>query len=170
MSKSARKRQGRPSRGTPTPLGYGYLTHHLPRKVTLARISDSATDEQVWILETRGKETQLYNTTIRCLGLGGRKKHTHTTDKLFLQVQTSAEGAAAPSASFPPFGGIWPGLKRRHGRKDLHLEGGRQHRAWALTARLSARVLARADTPASRSVASASYPSRTSARLTALAA
>jgi hypothetical protein len=102
MSKSTRKRQGRPSRGTPTPLGYGYLTHHLPRKVTLALISDSATDEQVLILETRGKETQLYNTTIRCLGLGGRNKHTHTTDKLFLQVQTSTEGAAAPSASFPP--------------------------------------------------------------------
>jgi hypothetical protein len=34
----ARKRQGRPSRGTPTPPGYGYLTHHLPQKVTLARI------------------------------------------------------------------------------------------------------------------------------------
>jgi hypothetical protein len=84
------------------PPGYGYLTHHLPRKVTLARISDSATDEQVLILETRGKETQLYNTTIRCLGLGGRKKHTHTTDELFQQVQTSTEGAAAPSASFPP--------------------------------------------------------------------
>jgi hypothetical protein len=99
---STRKRQGRPSRGTPTPPGYGYLTHHLPRKVTLARISDSATDEQVLILETRGKETQLYNTTIRCLGLGGRKKHTHNTDKLFLQVQTSTEGTTAPSASFPP--------------------------------------------------------------------
>jgi hypothetical protein len=101
-SKSARKRQGRPSRGTPTPPRYGYLTHHLPRKVTLARISDSATDKQVLILETRGKKTQLYNTTIRCLGLGGRKKHTHTTNKLFLQVQTSTEGASAPSASFPP--------------------------------------------------------------------
>jgi hypothetical protein len=37
-----------------------------------------------------------------CLGLGGRKKHTHTTDKLFLQVQTSIGGAAAPSASSPP--------------------------------------------------------------------
>jgi hypothetical protein len=36
------------------------------------------------------------------LGLGGRKKHTHTTDKLFLQDQTSAGGAAAPSASIPP--------------------------------------------------------------------
>jgi hypothetical protein len=30
MGKSARKRQGRPSRGIPTPPGYGYLTHHLP--------------------------------------------------------------------------------------------------------------------------------------------
>jgi hypothetical protein len=84
------------------PPGYGYLTHHLPRKVTLARISDSAIDEQVLILETRGKETQLYSTTIRCLVLSGRNKHTHTTDKLFLQVQTSIEGAAAPSALFPP--------------------------------------------------------------------
>jgi hypothetical protein len=37
-----------------------------------------------------------------CLGLDGRKKHTHTTDKLFLQVQTSVGGAAAPSASTPP--------------------------------------------------------------------
>jgi hypothetical protein len=65
------------------PPGYGYLTRHLPRKVTLARISDSATDEQVRILETGGKETQLYNTTIRCLGLSGHEKHTHTPSKLF---------------------------------------------------------------------------------------
>jgi hypothetical protein len=85
-SKSACKRQGRPSRGTPTPPRYGYLTHHLPRKVTLARISDSATDEQVLILETRGKKTQLYNPALKCLSPSGRKKHTHTTDKLFLQV------------------------------------------------------------------------------------
>jgi hypothetical protein len=45
---------------------------------------------------------QLYNTMMICLGLGGRKKHTHTTKKLFLQVQTSTGGAAAPSASTPP--------------------------------------------------------------------
>jgi hypothetical protein len=44
------ERQGRPSRETPTPPGYGYLTHHLPRKVTRARISDYAT-EQVLTLE-----------------------------------------------------------------------------------------------------------------------
>ena len=65
-------------------------------------MSDSATDKQVLILKTRGKEMQLYNTTMTCSGLGGRKKHTHTTDKLFLQVQTSIGGAAAPSASTTP--------------------------------------------------------------------
>jgi hypothetical protein len=37
-----------------------------------------------------------------CLGPDSRKKHTHTTDKLFLQVQTSVGGAVAPSASTPP--------------------------------------------------------------------
>jgi hypothetical protein len=50
------ERQGRPSRGTPTPPGYGYLTHHLPRKVTHARISDSAT-EQVLTLENFSART-----------------------------------------------------------------------------------------------------------------
>jgi hypothetical protein len=50
------ERQGRPSQGTPTPPGYGYLTCHLARKVAHARISDSATNEQVLMLETRGKK------------------------------------------------------------------------------------------------------------------
>jgi hypothetical protein len=42
------------------PPGYEYLTHHLPRKVTLIRINDSAIDRQVVMLETRGEETQLF--------------------------------------------------------------------------------------------------------------
>ena len=33
-------------------------------------------------------------------GLGGREKHTHTTDKLSLQVQTSIEGTTAPRCCF----------------------------------------------------------------------
>jgi hypothetical protein len=45
---------------------------------------------------------------IICLGLGGCEKHTHATDKLFLQDQTSTEGAAAPSASFSPSAGSGP--------------------------------------------------------------
>jgi hypothetical protein len=39
------ERQGRPSRGTLTPPGYGYLTRHLPRKVNHARISGSAIEQ-----------------------------------------------------------------------------------------------------------------------------
>jgi hypothetical protein len=68
------ERQGQPSRGTPTPPGYGYLTHHLPRKVAHARISDSATDEQVLMLETRGKK---HNFIPKCSGLSSHKEQTH---------------------------------------------------------------------------------------------
>jgi hypothetical protein len=67
-------------------------------------------------------------------------------------------------------GGTWPGLGRWYGRKDFQPKGGRQHRARALMVRFSARVPARADASAGRSVASASCPPRTSARLTASAA
>jgi hypothetical protein len=68
------ERQGRPSPGTPTPPGYGYLTHHLPRKVAHARISDSATDEQVLMLETRGKK---HDFIPKCSGLSSHKEQTH---------------------------------------------------------------------------------------------
>jgi hypothetical protein len=68
------------------------------------------------MLETRGKDTQLYNTTTVCLGLGGRKKHMHTTDKLILQVQTSIGGQQHPRRRLhlrrnPT------GLGRQHGRR-----------------------------------------------------
>jgi hypothetical protein len=152
------------------PPGYGYLTHHLPRKVTLAQISDFATDEQVLILETRGKETQLYNMTIRCLGLGGRKKHTHTTDKLFLQVQTSTEGAAAPSASFPP--SVEPG-PASDGDTGGRMSTAKEDASTALGPPRPGSPQGfrpEADASAGRSVASASCPPRTSARLTASAA
>jgi hypothetical protein len=33
-------------------------------------------------------------------------------------------------------GRIWPGLRQRHGRKDLHLKRGSQRRAWALVSRV----------------------------------
>jgi hypothetical protein len=36
-------------------------------------------------------------------------------------------------------GRIWPGLRRRHGRKDLHLKGGSQHCTWALDGRVKPR-------------------------------
>jgi hypothetical protein len=49
------------------PPGYEYLTHHLPREATLARTNTPVTDKKVQILETRGKEMQLYNTARMCL-------------------------------------------------------------------------------------------------------
>jgi hypothetical protein len=113
-NESARKRQGRPSRGTPTPPGYGYLTHHLPRKVTLAWINDYATDRKVVMLETRGKKTQLFNTTIKCLGLGGREK----TCACYIQTVPAGSGISRGSSS--TLGGTWPGLGRRPRRRDLH--------------------------------------------------
>jgi hypothetical protein len=109
-NKSACKRQGRPSRGTPTPLGYGYLTRHLPRKITLTWVSDPATDEQIRIRETGGKETQLYITTTKCSGLGGRERHIHIQNKLLRQNQASPGGGAAPLALFPPSARSAPAL------------------------------------------------------------
>jgi hypothetical protein len=49
--------------------------------------------------------------------------------------------------------------------EDLHLEGTRQHHAWAIATRVSSGNPARADGSTGRSVASASCPPRTSARL-----
>jgi hypothetical protein len=109
-SKSARKRQGRLSRGTPTPPGYGYLTHHLPRKVTLARISDFATDEQVLILEKRGKETQLYNTTIKVF----RPRRSQKTYAYYRQTGPAGSDIGRGSSStlgvVSTLGGTWPSL------------------------------------------------------------
>jgi hypothetical protein len=68
------ERQGRLSRGTPTPPGYRYLTRHLPQKVAHARISDSAIDKQVLMLETRGKK---HSFIPKCSGLSSHKEQTH---------------------------------------------------------------------------------------------
>jgi hypothetical protein len=104
-----------------------------------------------------------------CLGLGGRKKHTHTTDKLFPQVQTSIGGAAAPSASTPPSAESGPA-------SDGDTVGGSPPRRKMSAPRLGHRRQGllknpvRADGLSDRSVASASCPPRTSARLMASAA
>jgi hypothetical protein len=110
-----RKRQGRPSRETPTPLGYGYLTHHLPREATLARTSISVTDKKVQILETRGKETQLYDTARVCVGLGGRRKHTLQDDPILKARILTVEGSSSTLGVDNTFGEVRPGLGRRHG-------------------------------------------------------
>jgi hypothetical protein len=111
------------------PPGYGYLTHHLPQKVTLARINDYAIDRQVVMLEARGKKTQLFNTTIKCLGLGGREK----TCACYRQTVSAGSGIGRGSSStldvVSTLSRTWPGLGRRPGRKGPPPKGGRQHRA-----------------------------------------
>jgi hypothetical protein len=129
-NKGACKWQGRPSRGIPTPLGYGYLTHRLPRKITLTWVSNPATDERVRICKTGGKETQPYITMIKCSGLGGRRRHTFIQNKLLRQNQASpGEGAAL----------------RLHPRRDLPRHrttaqaGGSLPRRWSPAPRLGPR-------------------------------
>jgi hypothetical protein len=91
------------------------------------------------------------------LGLSGRKKHTHTTNKLILQVQTSIGGQQHPRRRFHYRRNLTrPRTATRS--EDLPLEGRRQHRAWAIAARVSSRNPAQADGLISRPVASASRP------------
>jgi hypothetical protein len=128
------KRQGRLSRGTPTPPGYGYLTHHLPRKVTHARTRDYAT-EQVLIHETRGKRSFIIR-QLQCLGLGGREKHAHTSKQIVLAGSYIGRGRSSTLGVISTLGRNWPGLGRRHERKDLHLKEGSQRRTRALDSRV----------------------------------
>jgi hypothetical protein len=117
------------------PPGYGYLTHHLPRKVTHARISDSAIG-QVLTHETRGKKMQLYNPTIKMF----RPRRPQKTYAYFKQTVSAGSdigrGRNNTLGVISTLGRIRPSLGQRHGRKDLHLEGGSQRRAWALDSRV----------------------------------
>jgi hypothetical protein len=99
------------------PPGYGYLTHHLPQEATLARTNIFVTDKKVQILETRGKETQLYNTARVCFGLGGCRKHT-LQDNLILQARVlTLEGSSSTLGIDNTFGEVRPSLGRRRGPK-----------------------------------------------------
>jgi hypothetical protein len=130
------KRQGPPRRGTPTPPGYGYLTHHLPRKVTHARTRDSATDEQVLTHEMRGKKTQLYNPMIKMFR-PQRPQETYAYLKQTVPAGSDiSRGRSSTLNVVSTLGRIWPSLRRQHERKDLHLKGGSQRRAWALDSRV----------------------------------
>jgi hypothetical protein len=75
LSKRSLERQGRPSRGTPTPLGYRYLTCHLPRKATHARLSGSAS-RQASPSARNEEETRHYAKMPKCSGLSSRKEQT----------------------------------------------------------------------------------------------
>jgi hypothetical protein len=75
LSKRGLEQQGRSSRGTPKPPGYGYLTRHLPRKATHARLSGSAS-RQASPSARNEEETRLHAQIPKCSGLSSRKKQT----------------------------------------------------------------------------------------------
>jgi hypothetical protein len=75
LSKRGLEWQGRPSRGTPTPPGYGYLTCHLPHRATHTRLSGS-TSRQASPSARNEEETRLHARIPRCLGLDSHNKQT----------------------------------------------------------------------------------------------
>jgi hypothetical protein len=76
LSKRGLERQGRSSRGTPTPPGYGHLTRHLPRKATHTRLSGSASQQASPSAQNK-EETRLHAQIPKCLGLSSHKEQTH---------------------------------------------------------------------------------------------
>jgi hypothetical protein len=88
------------------------------------------------MLETRGKKTQLYTLTLKMFR-PQRPRETYT----YLEQTVPAgsgigRGRSSTLGVVSTLGRIWPGLRRQHGWKDLHLEGGSQRRAWALDSRV----------------------------------
>jgi hypothetical protein len=71
--------------------------------------------KKVQILETRGKETQLYNTARVCLGLGGRRKHTLQDNPILQARILMAEGSSSTLGIDDTFGEVRPSLGRRLG-------------------------------------------------------
>jgi hypothetical protein len=68
-------RQGRPSRGTPTPPGYGYLTRHLPHEATHTWLSGSASRQAS--PGARNEEKTWYCAQIpRCSGADSHNEQT----------------------------------------------------------------------------------------------
>jgi hypothetical protein len=77
LSKGSLERQGRPSRGTPTPPGYGYLTRQLPRRATHTQLSSSAS-RQASPGARNEEETRLHAKIPRCSGPDSHNEHTPT--------------------------------------------------------------------------------------------
>jgi hypothetical protein len=69
------------------------------------------------MLETRGKETQLYNTARVCFGLGGRRKHTLQDNPILKARILTLEGSSSTLGVNNTFGEVRPSLGRRRGPK-----------------------------------------------------
>jgi hypothetical protein len=97
LSKRGLEQQGRSSRGTPTPPGYGYLIRHLPRKATHARLSGSA-NRQASPSARNEEETWLHAQIPKCSGLSSRKEQTPI---LRVPLQTGATVTACKETAPP---------------------------------------------------------------------
>jgi hypothetical protein len=84
LSKRSLGRQGRPSRGTPTPPGYGYLTRHLLHRATHTWSSGSAS-RQASSSARNEEKTRLYAQTHTC---SGPDSHNEQTPALKVPLQT----------------------------------------------------------------------------------
>jgi hypothetical protein len=73
--------------------------------------------KKVRVLETRGKETQLYNTARACFGLGGRRKHTLQDNPILQARILMLEGSSSTLGVDNTFGEVRPSLGRRRGPK-----------------------------------------------------
>jgi hypothetical protein len=78
-------------------------------------MDDSATDKQVLILETRGKETQLYNTMTVCLGLGGRKNICILQANRCCRLRCRWRGSSSTLSVNSTFGEVRLSLGRQNG-------------------------------------------------------
>jgi hypothetical protein len=69
------------------------------------------------MLETRGKEMQLYDTARVCFGLGGRRKHTLQDNPILQARILKLEGSSSTLGVNNTFGEVRPSLGRRRGPK-----------------------------------------------------
>jgi hypothetical protein len=63
-------------------------------------------------------------------------KQTALAESCIARGRSSTLGFVSTLSAVSTLGEIRPGLGRRRKRKDLHLEGGRQHHAWARDGRV----------------------------------
>jgi hypothetical protein len=70
--------------------------------------------------ETRGKKTQLYDTTMKVFR-PRRPRRTHACYRQTVPVGSGiGRGSSSTLGVVSTLGGTWPGLRRRPKRKDLH--------------------------------------------------
>ena len=83
--------------------------------------------KKVQILETRGKETWLYNTARVCFGLGGRRKHTLQDNSILQARILTAKGSSSTLGVDNTSSEVRPSLGRRRSPMVSALKIGRAH-------------------------------------------